>query len=184
MLARNPIALELQEISKGKISLAEMFKRYEGFKDGEFLALLSSIFGLSLSEGEATCYSGVGRTLSDLLTSLQSTLDRRTNREALSTYLGVQQLPSAKMFYWKYHLQKFSASQRALLQALLSMDAIGYGKAKTKEEIASAVAEAGASFSEDDLDMLRVFKTVDTYREGYCIVDSEAEALQSALATL
>ncbi len=47
MLARNPIALELQRISTEKADLTELLKRYDGFKDGEFLALLSVIFGMN-----------------------------------------------------------------------------------------------------------------------------------------
>lgn len=183
ILARNPIALELQQVSIQKASLVELFKRYDGFKDGEFLALLSTVFGLNFSDGQATCYSGVGQALSSLLANMQSALSSSTNREALSSYLGVKQLPSARMFYWKYQLQKFSADQRILLEALINIDAIGHAKAQSVEEIGKAVAEAGASLRQDDLDILVARKIVDTYRDRYYIVENEAEALQSALAT-
>lgn len=187
-LARNPVVLELYEVKKRRdgMPISQLIPRYEGFKDGEFLGILSSLFGLSFSAGIVNCYSGIGSSLSELLSNIYSTFAVSEAKHTLSTYLEVERLPSPEVFYWQHQLSLLNSSEQAMVRALVNLSADGRSNAKTIDEVASEVAQTQQELkvSADDLVTLAKKMPIVTQAEKgkYYLSVERWQSLQEALA--
>ncbi len=138
-LSHNPIALSLCELKKHEngMRIGDFISRYEGLKDGELLGILSSVFGLSLATGRASCRTGVGSGLSDLLGDLYAAFAEPGVKQDLLDYLGVSEIPSPEVFYWRQRLSLLTGPELAIIRALVQLRARGETSARRIEEIAA-----------------------------------------------
>uniref|UniRef100_A0A6H1Z7B5 Uncharacterized protein n=1 Tax=viral metagenome TaxID=1070528 RepID=A0A6H1Z7B5_9ZZZZ len=188
-LARNPIVLELAELKKLRDGrpIVEFMSRYDGFKDGEFLAFLSSLFGLSFSSGMVTCYSGAGSNLADLLSSLYTAFADPGARLTLATYLGVERVSSPELFRWKRKLSSLTDTEKVITKALVNLGASEFVDAKSIDEIAAEAqkVEPGAEVTKNNLAlMVRKMPIEETKQDNYFIRAEHWDILKEALVTL
>jgi hypothetical protein len=170
-LANNPITMALSELNKKQdgIRISEFIATYDGLKDGEFLGIVSSLFGLGFSSGKAHCQASVGSSLDALLASVYSAFAEPGARQELLDYLGVKQMPSPEVFYWRQRLGLLNTAELAVIRALVSLEAGTPQSGKTLEEIAAEAErlDSSAEVSSSSLAALTgkmpVVKDTDTY---------------------
>lgn len=138
-LTNNPIALLLSELQKqdNGMRIGEFISRYEGLKDGELLGILSSMFGMTFSAGRATCSNGVGSSLSGLMMNLYLAFAEPGVKQDLLQYLGISEIPSPEVLYWRQRLGLLTRSELATVGAFVRLGASEDASAKRIEEISA-----------------------------------------------
>jgi hypothetical protein len=187
-LAHSPISLVLGDLGKQQngMRIGEFISTYEGLKDGEFLGILSSLFGLSFSSGKAHCNGGVGSGLSDLLNKLYSSFADPEAKQDLLDYLDVKQLSSPEVFYWKQRLGSLSHSELTLVRALVRLQASADANARSVKDIAAEARKMQADLDVNETSLEGLAHKMPVVKEGtkYYLSIERWQIFQGVLATL
>lgn len=139
-LANNPVALAICDLNQSEgMRIGDFMARYEGLKDGEFLGVLSSIFGLNISFGKVTCQTGISPSLHSLLENFYAIFAEPGARQDLLNYLGINEMAAPEVDYWRHRLGTLDQSELAIVTALATLDASTEATGRSLPEILAEV---------------------------------------------
>ncbi len=187
-IAHNPVAQSLAELGRAKdgMRVSEFISGYAGLKDGEFLGVLSTLFGLSFAAGKARCDTGIGSALNGLLSDVFAVLTDTSSRRELMEYLGVREIDPPEVSYWKDRLTMLDTPEVLIIKVLAGLDANGEGKGKSLDEISDGARSMEPDAEVSPADLARLTSKMPVVKDGpmYYLSVEPWHAFQEALAAM